>query len=138
MNPAISKLSQTRLVLAEPVDSHPPRDLLHLARAGAGRARLRDGRHERPVDPLAAPDHVLGEEAAGPELGDPHRGRADAGGEPALAVAAPAVALRGAHPVGLGVHDPVDHGLGELADQLLQVDGAVLEARHAHGRHRGL
>lgn len=55
---------RARLVVpGKPVDSRLLGDLLHLPGdgAGAGGARLGDRRHERPVRPLAARQHVLGE-----------------------------------------------------------------------------
>lgn len=64
---------------------------------------------------------------------DAQRQRADAGGERPLAVAVAAVRLATAQLVSLGVHhgvrDPLDEGL----EQLLHVDGAVVEP--GHGEH---
>ena len=117
------------LVLAEPGDAHPLGDAGDLSGAGAGGVHLGHGRGQRPVDALVALYHVLGEEAARPELGHPERQVADAGLEPALAVAVAAVAARLAQLVGLGVHDAVGHLLGEAPDELLHVDRAVLEPR---------
>lgn len=57
-------------------------------------------------------EHVLREEAAGAQLGDAQRQRADAGGERPLAVAVSAVHVRpaAAQLVGLGFH----HGVHDL------------------------
>lgn len=55
-------------------------------------------------------EHVLREEAAGAQLGDAQRQRADAGGERPLAVAVSAVRPAAAQLVGLGVH----HGVHDL------------------------
>ena len=55
-------------------------------------------------------EHVLREEAAGAQLGDAQRQRADAGGERPLAVAVSAVRPATAELVGLGVH----HGVHDL------------------------
>ena len=43
--------------------------LADLAGAGAGGVHHRHRGHERPVNPLVALDNVVGEEAAGPQLG---------------------------------------------------------------------
>ena len=72
-------------------------------------------------------DDVLGEEAARAQLGHPQGQLAHAGLERARPVAVLAVAGGLAHLVGLGVHDAVGDVLGEPADELLQVDGPVLE-----------
>lgn len=80
-------------VLEEPRDSHLLRNALHLACAGAGGARA------RPPG-----------EAAGAQLGDAQRQRADAGGERPLAVAVAAVRPAAAQLVGLGIH----HGVHDL------------------------
>lgn len=74
-----------------------------------------------------------GEEAAGAQLGDAQRQRADAGGERPLAVAVSAFRPATAQLVGLGVHHGVHDLLGESAKQLLHVDGAVVET--GHGEH---
>lgn len=68
----------------------------------------------RHSDALASLDHVLREEAA-------------------LAVALAAVRSGVAHSVGLGVHHGVLDLIGEPAQQLLHVDGAVFEP--GHGKH---
>ena len=120
---------RAHLVLGQSVGAHLPGHPLDLARARSRGARLGDRRHERPVHPLVARQHVVGEEAADPELRDPGRERPHAGHELALPVAVPAVALA-AHLVGLGVHDLVHDALRELAQQLLHVGRAVLEPRH--------
>lgn len=78
-------------------------------------------------------EHVLREEAAGAQLGDAQRQRADAGGERPLAVAVSAVRPAAAQLVGLGVHHCVHDLLGETPEQLLHVDGAVVET--GHGEH---
>ena len=121
------------LVLREPGDAHllghPP----HLAGARARGVHLGDGGDEGAVDALVALEHVLREEAAGAQLGDAQRQRADAGGERPLAVAVPAVRPAAAQLVGLGVHHGVHDLLGESAEQLLHVDGAVVET--GHGEH---
>lgn len=75
-------------------------------------------------------ERVLREEAAGAQLGDAQRQRADAGGERPLAVAVSAVRPATAELVGLGVHHGVHDLLGESAKQLLHVDGAVVETGH--------
>ena len=77
--------------------------------------------------------HVLREEAVGAELGNARRQRADAGGERPLAVAVSAVRPAAAQLVGLGVHHGVHDLLGEAPEQLLHVDGAVVET--GHGEH---
>lgn len=112
---------------------------LDLPGAGAGSARLRHGGHDGPVDALVALEHVLGEEAPGAQLRHPGRQRANAGDEHALPIAVPAVARGLAELVGLGARDLVDHGLGQLPEDLLQVDGAVREAGHPRcGAYRRL
>ena len=121
------------LVLGEPGDAHLLGDPLHLAGAGAGGVHLGHGGDEGAVDALVALDHVLREEAAGAELGDAQRQRADAGGERPLAVAVSAVGPASAQLVRLGVHHGVHDLLGEAPDQLLHVDGAVVET--GHGEH---
>ena len=78
-------------------------------------------------------DHVVREEAAGAELRDAQRQRADAGGERPFAVAVSAVRPAPAQPVGFGVHHGVHDLLGEAPEQLLRVDGAVVET--GHGEH---
>ena len=123
------------LVLAEPGDAHLLGYALHLPGARAGGVHLGDGRHERAVDPLVALDHVLREEAAGAELGDAEREGPHARRQRSLAVSVAAVGAAAAELVGLGVHHGVDHLLGQSAEQLLHVDGAVVEPRH--GEHVG-
>ena len=75
-------------------------------------------------------DHVVREEAAGAELRDAQRQRADAGGERPLAVAVSAVRPATAQLVGLGVHRGVHDLFGESGEQLPHVDGAVAETGH--------
>ena len=75
-------------------------------------------------------DHVVREEAAGTELRDAHRQRADVGGERPLAVALSAVRPASAQLVGLGVHRGVHDLFGESGEQLPHVDGAVAETGH--------
>ena len=125
------------LVLRQPRYPHFLGYPLHLPGAGAGGVHLGDGRDERAVDPLVALDHVLREEAAGPELGDAERERAHAGRETALPVSVPAVRPAAAELVRLGVHHGVDHLLRQPSYQFLHVDGAVVKPRHAeHVGHR--
>lgn len=72
-----ARIDGAHLVLAEAGDVHLLGDSLRLARACAGGARFGDG-GEGAVDPLVAPDHILGEETAGGQLGDaqaPRRSR---------------------------------------------------------------
>lgn len=121
------------LVLGEPGHAHLLRDAPHLAGARAGGVHLGDGGHEGAVHALVALDHVVREEAAGAELRDAQRQRADAGGEAALPVAVAAVRPAAAQLVGLGVHHGVYDLLGEAPEQLLHVDGTVVEPRH--GEH---
>lgn len=71
-----------RLVLGKPGLAHLLRDALYLAGAGDGGAHLGHGGHKGAVDALVALDHVLREEAAGAQLGDAQRERADAGASP--------------------------------------------------------
>lgn len=120
----------THLVLQEPGDAHLLGHPLHLAGARARGVNLGDGGDEGAVDAPVALEHVLREEAAGAQLGDAQRQRADAGGERPLAVAVSAVRPATAQLVGLGVHHGVHDLLGESAKQLLHVDGAVVETGH--------
>lgn len=78
-------------------------------------------------------EHVLREEAAGAQLGDAQRQRADAGGERPLAVAVAAVHPAAAQQVCLGFHHDVQNLRGEPAQHYLHVDGAVVET--GHGEH---
>lgn len=87
-------------VLGEPGDAHLPRDALHLAGAGVDSVHLDHGGHEGEIDALVAFDHLLREEAAGAQLGDAQRQRADAGGKRPLAVAVAAVGTASAQLVG--------------------------------------
>ena len=73
-------------------------------------------------------DHVVREEAAGAELRDAQRQRADAGASDAVAVSAVRPAT--AQLVGLGVHRGVHDLFGESGEQLPHVDGAVAETGH--------
>lgn len=73
-------------------------------------------------------DHIPQEEAAGAQLGRSH-----AGGEAALAAAVSTVRPSAAQLVGLGVHRCVHDLLGEMSEQLLHVDCAVVEP--GHGEH---
>ena len=75
------------LVLREPGDAHLLGRPLHLAGAGTRGVHLGHGGHEGAVDAPVAPKYALREEAAGAQLGDARRQRADAGGETALPVA---------------------------------------------------
>lgn len=110
--------------------SRPP---LRLAGARARGIHLDHGGHEGTSDELASLDHVLREEAVGTQLRDARRQRADAGGEAALAVAVAIVRSDAAHSVGLGVQHGVHDLIGEPAQQLLHIDGAVFEP--GHGEH---
>lgn len=121
------------LVLGGPGHAHLLGDAPHLAGARAGGVHLGDGGHEGAVHALVALDRVVGEEAAGAELRDAQRQRADAGGEAALPVAVAAVRPAAAQLVGLGVHYRIHDLLGEAPEQLLHVDGAVVEP--GHGEH---
>lgn len=121
------------LVLGGPGHAHLLGDALHLAGARARGVHLGDGGDEGAADAPVALEHVLREEAAGAQFGDAQRQRADAGGEQPLAVAVSAVRPATAEPVGLGVHHGVHDLLGEPAEQLLHVDGAVVET--GHGKH---
>lgn len=67
------------LVLREPGDTHLLGRPLHLAGARAGGVHLGDGGDEGAVHAPVALDHVIREEAAGAELRDAQRQRADAG-----------------------------------------------------------
>lgn len=106
---------------------------LHLTGARAGGVHLGDGGDESAVHALVALERVVREKAAGAELRDAQRQRADAGGEGPLPVAVSAVRPATAQLVGLGVHHGVHDLLGEPAKQLLYVDGAVVET--GHGEH---
>ena len=119
------------LVLREPGDAHLLGHPLHLAGARARGVHLVDD--EGAVDAPVALEHVLREEAAGAQFGDAQRLCADAGGERPLAVAVSAVRPATAELIGLGVHHGVHDPLGEPAEQLLHVDGAVVET--GHGEH---
>lgn len=118
------------LVLQEPGDAHLLGHPLRLAGARARGVNLGDGGDEGAVDAPVALELVLREEAAGAQLEDAQRQRADAGGERPLAVAVSAVRPATAQLVGLGVHHGVHDLLGESAKQLLHVDGAVVETGH--------
>lgn len=120
-------------VPAEPLDAHLLGYPLHLPGARAGGVHLRHGGHEGAVHAPVALNHVLGEEAARAQLGDTKRQRAHAGGERPLAVAVAAVHPAAAQLVGLRVHHGVHDLLGEAPEQLLHVDGAVVEP--GHGEH---
>ena len=95
---------------------------------------LRHGRDKGPVRSLVASQEVIREEASLSGLWDPQRECPHARGGLALPVAVPAVAFS-AHLVGLGVHNLVCDGLGELAQELPRVDRAVLEPRQKSGSH---
>lgn len=131
--PRCRRRDGAHLVLGEPGDAHLLGHPLHLAGARAGGVHLGDGGNEGAVRALVALDHVVREEAAGAELRDAQRQRADAGGERPLAVAVSAVRPAPAQLVGLGVHHGVHDLLGEAPEQLLHVDGAVVET--GHGEH---
>ena len=75
-------------------------------------------------------DDVLREEAAAPGLGHAQVEPPHAHLEPAAPVPVAAVAGRLEHLLGLRGHRAVGNVLGDLADQLLKVDAAVLEPRH--------
>jgi len=125
------------LVLREPVHAQLLRDPLHLPGARPRGIHLGHRRHEGAVCALVALDHVLGEEASAPELGDPERQGPDAGQQLPLPVAIPAVAGRCAELVRLRAHDLVHDALCQLPEQLLHVDGSVGEPRHRAGGSRG-
>ena len=61
------------LVFAEPGHTHLLGYVLDFPGSGAGGVHLRDRDHERAVDPLVALDHVVREEAPGPEFRDAER-----------------------------------------------------------------
>ena len=96
----------------------------------------RIGGHDRPVHPPVALEDVVGEETAGPQLGDAQRERSHARCEHALPVPVPAVARGRAHLVGLGAHDLVHDRLGQGAQELLHVHEAVLEPGDGQRRLR--
>ena len=98
---------------------------------------LGHGGDDRAVDARVALDQVLREVAAGAQLRDPQVDGADAGDEPALAVAVALVAAL-ARLVGLGVHVLVDERLGHHPDQLRHVHHAVVESRHQGSAARNL
>ena len=93
---------------------------------------LRHGRHHGTVRAGIALDDVIGEVAPHAQLGYPHRGLADTGDEPALAVAVAGVAVLAEH-VGLRGHDLVDERLHERSSQLPQIDHSVIVLRHRIG-----
>lgn len=121
------------LVLGEPRNARLLGRPLHLAGARAGGMHLGDGGDKGAVHAPVTLDHVVREEAAGAELRDARRQRADSGGERPLAVAVSAVRPAPAQLVGLGVHHGVRDLLGEAPEQVLHVDGAVAET--GHGEH---
>ena len=82
-------------------------------------------------------DRVLWEVAPRVQLRDPEVDGAEAGGEPALAVAVPPVAGL-ACLVGLGAHDLVDERLGHHPNELGHVHHAVIESRHLGAVGRNL
>ena len=98
--------------------------------ARAGGEHLGAGGDKGAVHAPVALDYVVREEAAGAELRDARRQRADAGSERPLAVAVSAVRPAPAQLVGLGVHHGVHDLLGEAPEQVLRVDGAVVETGH--------
>ena len=113
------------LVFAEPGHTHLLGYVLDFPGSGAGGVHLRDRDHERAVDPLVALDHVVREEAPGPEFRDAEReGSTHVAGD--LAVSVAAVGPSAAEPVGLGVHHGVDHLFSQPATQLLHVDGPAV------------
>lgn len=123
------------LVPRYPLDAHGRGHPLHLPVAGVRGVHLGHGSHDGPVDALVAFERVLGEEAAGAKLRHPERQRANARREHALPVGVPAVARGLAELADLGAHDLVGHGLRQLPEELLQVDGVVREAEHPRCGH---
>lgn len=77
-----------------------------------------------------APDDVLGEEAAGPQLRYAHCDVAHACDQVVLAVAVAAVGVAGARLVCFSVHDGAHDVLGEMPYELPRLDQLVLEPRH--------
>lgn len=109
------------LVFRQPRDAELLGDALHLAGRRARRVHLGHRRHHGAVDALVALDDVLGEEAAGPQLGYAQPDVTHARDQVALAVPVEAVGAARAQLVGLGVHYGVDHVLGQAPHQLPQV-----------------
>lgn len=107
------KSNSARLFFGEHGHTHLLGDEPYLTGARASGVHLGDGGYEGAVHALMALDHVVREEAAGAELRDAQRQRADAGGEITLPVAVSAVRPAAAQLVGLGVHHGVDDLLGE-------------------------
>ena len=126
----VQRLADPRdLARAHAVDAHGGRHALDLPRGNAARHHLGDRRDHRPIDPGVADQQVLREVAPAPELGDAQVDRPDAGDERALAISVALVAV-GARVLRLHVHDLVDEGLRHDADELPDVDHAVVESRH--------
>ncbi len=126
-----------RLAGAHAADAHGSRHALGLPGGDAVGHRLRYGGDDRAVDARVALDWVLREAAAGARLRDPEVDGADAGGEPAPAVAvAPVAGL--ACLVGPGAHDLVDGRLGHRPDQLGHARHAVVESGHLGAAARDL
>lgn len=133
MSASKSEGDGAHLVLREPGDAHLLGHPLRLAGVGARGVRLGHGGHGGAVDAPVALEHVIREETAGALPRDARRQRDDAGGETALPVAVAAVRPAAARLIGLGVRHGVHDLLGESAEQLLHVDGAVIET--GHGKH---
>lgn len=114
---------------AHAVDAHGLRHALDLPDGHAVGHYLGHGGDDRAVRARVALDEVLREVAPRAQLRDPEVDGADAGGEPALAVAvAPVAGLAGV--IGLGVHDLVDERLGHRPDELGHARHAVVESGH--------
>ena len=122
---------------AHAVYAHGLRHALHLPRGNPVDHHLRHGGDHRAVDARVALYQVLGEVASRAQLRDPEVDDADAGDQPALAVAVALVAgLAGL--IGLGVHYLVDQGFGHHPDELGHVDHAVIESGHQGAFARNL
>ena len=114
---------------AHAVDAHGLRHALRLPGGDAVGHHLGHRGDDRPVHARVALHQVLGEVRANAQLGYPEGDGADAGDQPALAVAVALVAgLAGL--IGLGVHYLVDQGFGHHPDELGHVDHAVIESGH--------
>ena len=118
------------LVFRQPGDPHLLGYPLDLARARTRRVHLGHRWGERPVDPLVALDDVPRKKLLVLSLGTRRLRSPHARLGPSVPVPVAAVAGRLAHLLGLRGHHSVGDVLGDSADQLLEVDAAVLEPRH--------
>ncbi len=122
---------------AHTVYAHGLHHALHLPGGHAVGHHLGDRGDDRAFHARVALDRVLWEVAPRVQLRDPEVDGAEAGGEPALAVAVPLVAGL-ACLVGLGAHDLVDERLGNHPYKLGHVHHAVIESRHLGAVGRNL